>query len=89
MMAERKTPGGKHAVKKFLGTRLDFLQGKFFFTKIFFTVHYYTNHYHLDVTSFILSGFAPVLILLVFHVFKVFNYSSKTFDNFPIKGGNT
>ena len=35
----------------------------------------YTHHYPLAVISIIPSGFAPVL---VFHVFKVFNYSLKT-----------
>ena len=52
-MADRKTPGGKHTEKK-----SSWGQGWIFY--------YYTNHYPLDITSTIPSGFAPILIFLVF-----------------------
>ena len=77
-MVDRKTPG-THTEKKVLGDKAGFFTKK----------TYYTHHYPLAVTSIISLGFAPILVLLVFHVFKVFNYSLKTFDYFPIKGGNT
>ena len=78
MMVDQKTPG-MHTEKKVLGDKAGFFTKK----------TYYTHHYPLAVTSIIPLGFAPILVLLVFHVFKVFNYPLKTFDYFPIKGGNT
>ena len=74
MMADRKTQGMQAEKKvlgdeckqitKLLGLRLDFLQGLV-----------YPSLSPSCFISIIPSGFAPVL---VFHVFKVFNYSLKT-----------
>ena len=75
MMMDQKTPG-THTEKKVIGDKVGFFARR----------TYYTHHYPLAVIP---SGFAPILVLLDFHVFKMFDYSLKTFDNFPIKGGNT
>ena len=72
MMADHKQ---KHKQrKKFLGTNASREQSCWGKGWIFYK-DLYTNHYPLAVISIIPSGFAPVL---VFHVFKVFNYSLKT-----------